>query len=229
MKHSGVVGQVWYEIAKVVNETEERVKLVRIDREGELLDACDFGGCKRLASDPVTHGHHLPQLRISSRVSICFRFFLQVARVKLHPRSLSQVTCFIFPLFLRAASQFTSAPFLQVARVKLHPHSSSQVTCIILLPLFLFSFSLPFLVLSPSFLSDFSCHKPRCLPELWSRLVSRAKAKYMERLTHKFLYSFILVVFNLSFFRLYSHKYLAFSSCSYQFFILSPLLVADRT
>lgn len=122
------------------------------------------GGCKRLASDPVTHGHHLPQLLISSRVSICFRFFLQVARVKLHPRSLSQVTCFIFPLFLRAASQFTSAPFLQVARVKLHPHSPSQVTCIILLPLFLFLFSLPFLVLSPSFLSDFSCHKPRCLP-----------------------------------------------------------------
>ena len=44
VKHGGVVGQVWYEIAKVVNETEERVKLVRIDREGELLDMCDFGG-----------------------------------------------------------------------------------------------------------------------------------------------------------------------------------------
>lgn len=47
MKHDGVVSQVWYEIAKVVNETKERTKLVRIDQEGELLNMCDFGGVRQ--------------------------------------------------------------------------------------------------------------------------------------------------------------------------------------
>lgn len=47
MKHDGVVSQVWYEIAKVVNETKERMKLVRIDQEGELLNMCDFGGVRQ--------------------------------------------------------------------------------------------------------------------------------------------------------------------------------------
>lgn len=43
MENCGVIGEVRHEVAEVVDEAEKRMELVRVSRQGKLLDTCNLG------------------------------------------------------------------------------------------------------------------------------------------------------------------------------------------